>query len=480
MSKLSEKTITTIKKEMEYWKVPGCAISLLKDGKFYDSIGFGYRNVEEKLPVTPDTQFGIASISKSMTSALIAILVDKGLLNYDEPVTSYAPKLVMKDSKAKDMNLRDMLTHLTGFGTHDALWPGDRTREQLAESMRYIEPCSEFRANAIYSNTIYALIGYVAECVTNESWDDLMEKYIFNPLNMKRTNSSVDIMEKDLNYATPYRFRNGKLNPLKIWNLDMAGPAASVNSTANDMTKWLKMHLDGGKTKNSTLIKAEIFKEMHSPNSKLPDSIGKDGEFYECSDYSMGWKMGSYKGHRLHKHTGKIEGYSSIQAFLPEVGIGVAILMNLHSPSVPYMYSVLYTLLDELLDQEYENWPDKFHGHELPTEEAYRDCYLNYFKEERILGTQPSLKLNEYIGTYYDNGYGVLKINYEDDVLYMEYRDMKLPLKHYHYDVFQADDVLEDVFLISLPVSFNLKDGAVESLSVRFENMVTDIIFKKE
>lgn len=478
MSKLSEKTISIIRKEMEYWKIPGCAISVVKDGKLFDSIGFGFRNKEESLPVTADTQFGIASNSKAMTSALIAILVDKGILDYDVPVTRYAPNLIMKDEKAKNMTLRDMLTHLTGFGTHDAIWPGDRNREELAQSMKFIQPCTEYRGDAIYSNVIYGLAGYVAECATNESWDDLMQKYIFDPLNMDRTNCSVNIMEKDSNFAIPYRFRNGKLNQLKIWNVDLAGPAASVNSTANDMAKWLIMQMNGGKTEDFVMIQAETFKEMHTVNSKLSDYIG-GGEFYQCSDYSMGWRTGKYKGRDFYKHTGKIEGYSSIQAFLPESGVGVTILINLHSPSVPFLYGVLYTLLDEVLEEKYENWPAKLHGQELPTEETYRDCDVDYFKEEQIPGTKPSLKLNEYVGSYYDKGYGPLKINYEDDVLYMAYRDMNIPLKHYHYDVFQADDVLEDVFLISLPVSFNLKNGAVESVSVRFEELVPDIIFKK-
>ena len=478
MSKISDRTINIINKEMEYWRVPGCAVSVLKNGELYDSMGFGYRNIEEKLPVTQDTQFGIASISKSMTSALIALLVDEGVLNYDEPVTRYAPKLIIKDSNAKNMTLRDMLCHTTGFGTHDALWPGDRSREQLAESMRYIQACADFRGNAIYSNVIYALVGYVAECATNKSWDYLMKKYIFDPLDMYRTNCSVNIMKEDLNYSIPYRFRNGKLNPLKIWNLDMAGPAASVNSTANDMAKWLKMHIDGGKTKDTVLIKPETFNEMHSANSILRDSIGTDGEFYEFSDYSMGWKKGNYKGHSMHKHTGKIEGYSSIQAFLPEEGIGIAILMNLHSPSVPFMYSVLYTILDELLEEDYENWPAKFHGNELPAEEVYRDCDLNYFTEKQILGTKATLNLTEYEGTYYDKGYGYLTINCDNNLLYMQYRDMNIPLKHYHYDVFKADDVLEDVFLISLPVSFNLENEVVNSVSVRFEDKVKDIVFE--
>ncbi len=479
MNKLSNKTLTTIENEIEYWKIPGASIAVIKDGKLWNSFGVGYRNLEDKLPADADTQFGIASCSKSMTSALIAILVDKGILDYDEPVTAYAPKLVMQDPSAKDMSLRDMLSHETGFGTHDAIWPGERTRDELAESLKYIKPCTGFRGEAIYSNVMYALAGYVAECATGETWDDLMQKYIFNPLGMARTNCSADVMKKDTNYSMPYRYRNGKCNQLKIWNVDLAGPAASVNSTANDMAKWIMMHITGGKTEDGTvLIQPETFREMHSVQSQFEDSIG-NGDFYECVNYSMGWRTGTYKGHEFHKHTGKIEGYSSIQAFLPNEGIGVVILTNFHSPTVPFMYGTLYTILDEVLGLEYENWIEKFHGDELPKEEDYYDCDVNYFKEEQILGTQPTLSLNQYTGTYHDKGYGTLRIIERNNELYMQYRDMDLPLKHYHYDVFKADDVLEDILIITLPVSFIVNNGKTEAVAVRFEPMVPDIAFEK-
>jgi len=479
MNKLSNKTLTTIENEIEYWKIPGASIAVIKDGKLWNSFGVGYRNLEDKLPADADTQFGIASCSKSMTSALIAILVDKGILDYDEPVTTYAPKLVMQDPSAKDMSLRDMLSHETGFGTHDAIWPGERTRDELAESLKYIKPCTSFRGEAIYSNVMYALAGYVAECATGETWDDLMQKYIFNPLGMARTNCSADVMKKDTNYSMPYRYRNGKCNQLKIWNVDLAGPAASVNSTANDMAKWIMMHIAGGKTEDGTvLIQPETFREMHSVQSQFEDSVG-NGDFYECINYSMGWRTGTYKGHEFHKHTGKIEGYSSIQAFLPNEGIGVVILTNFHSPTVPFMYSTLYTILDEVLGLEYENWIERFHGDELPKEEDYYDCDVNYFKEEQILGTQPTLSLNQYTGTYYDKGYGTLRIVERNNELYMQYRDMDLPLKHYHYDVFKADDVLEDILIITLPVSFIVNNGGAEAAAVRFEPMVPDIVFEK-
>ncbi len=480
MRGLLEKTKKQIENEMKYWKIPGVAISVIKDGKLWDSMGFGYRNVEEKLLVTDDTQFGIASISKSMTSALIAILVDKGILNYDEQVTTYAPNLVMQDIAAKGMTLRDMLTHMTGFGTHDALWPGDNTRENLASSLRYIQPCSKYRSEAIYSNTIYALIGYVAECATGELWDDLMQKYIFDPLHMTRTNCSVDIMKKDDNNSIPYRYRKGKLNPLNIWNLDLAGPAASVNCTANDMARWLMMHIAGGKSEDGKiLIQPKTFKEMHSVQSYLGESLGED--LYKCTDYSMGWRTGKYKGYTIMRHTGKIEGYSSIQAFMPEIGAGVAILTNFHSPTVAFMYSTLYTIFDEVMGLEPENWIGKFHGEALPKEEDYLDCDLNYFKinEKRIPGTKLSLPLSEYVGTYFDKGYGTLTIELINNVLHMKYRDMDIPLEHYHYDTFKADDVLEDVFLISLPVTFNVADGKAKSVAVRFEAMVSDILFNK-
>lgn len=480
MTKLSEKIIKAIEKEMDYWKIPGAAIAVIKDGKLTESIGFGYRNAEEKLPATADTQFGIASCSKSMTSALIAILVDKGILNYDEPVTTYASKLIMNDPAAKNMTLRDMLAHKTGFGTHDAIWPGDRSRDELAESLRYIRPCAEFRDEAIYSNVIYALAGYVAECATGESWDELMQKYIFNPLGMTRTNCSVDIMKDDLNYSKPYRYRNGRLNPLKLWNVDLAGPAASVNSTANDMAKWLMMHIAGGKMQDGTvLIQPETFKEMHTVQSQFEDSIGRGDGFFECNDYSMGWRYGKYKGREFHKHTGKIEGFSSIQAFLPEVGVGVMLLTNLHSPTVPFMYVTLYSILDEVLGEEYEDWSRKFHGEELPEEEVYLDCDVNYITEEQTHNTHPTMPLDEYVGTYHDNGYGTVKIVIKDNVLYMQYRDMDLPLKHYHYDVFSAEGILEDVWLITAPVSFVIENGKVNAVAIRFETMVPDIIFKK-
>ncbi len=261
--------------------------------------------------------------------------------------------------------------------------------------------------------------------------------------------------------------------------MDLAGPAASVNSTANDMAKWIMMHIAGGKTEDGTvLIQPETFREMHSVQSQFEDSVG-NGDFYECINYSMGWRTGTYKGHEFHKHTGKIEGYSSIQAFLPNEGIGVVILTNFHSPTVPFMYSTLYTILDEVLGLEYENWIERFHGDELPKEEDYYDCDVNYFKEEQILGTQPTLSLNQYTGTYYDKGYGTLRIVERNNELYMQYRDMDLPLKHYHYDVFKADDVLEDILIITLPVSFIVNNGKTEAVAVRFEPMVPDIAFEK-
>jgi len=480
MGKLSTNTLTMVEKEMKYWNIPGAAIAVIKDKKLWQSMGFGYRNAEENLPVTADTQFGIASCSKSMTSALIAILVDNGILSYDEPVITYAPKLVMYDPAAKDMTLRDMLSHETGFGTHDAIWPGDRSRDELAESLRYIKPCTYFRGEAIYSNVIYAMAGYVAECATGEPWDKLMQKYIFDPLGMTRTNCSVDVMQKDTNYSLPYRYRNGKCNPLKIWNVDLAGPAASVNSTANDMAKWLMMHIAGGKTEDGTaLIQPETFKEMHTAFTQFEDSIGNGEGFFECSDYAMGWRTGTYRGHKFHKHTGKIEGYSSIQAFMPEEGIGVVIMINLHSPSVSFMYSVLYNVIDEMLGLSPEDWSKKFHGEELPTAEVYLDCDVNYFQEEQILGTKTTLPLKQYIGTYHDKGYGMFKIVMQNNELYMQYRDMNIHLKHYHYDVFRADEVLEDIFLITLPVSFMINNGRTEAVAVRLEQMVPDIIFKK-
>ncbi len=151
-----------IDRERRYWRVPGLAVVLIQPGGPDQILCLGWRDTEKRLPVNAETQFCIASCSKSMTAAMLARLADAGKLDLDVPVRAYAPDLLMKDEEtAAKMTLRDMLCHRTGLGGHDALWPGQTTRDELARRIRYLQPNMKFRERAQYSNLLYAMAGYV-------------------------------------------------------------------------------------------------------------------------------------------------------------------------------------------------------------------------------------------------------------------------------------------------------------------------------
>lgn len=171
-----------VKREMEYWNIPGLAVGVIKDGDILLEKGYGYRNLETKEPMTPYTLQGIASCSKSFTSAVLASLVDEGILDYDQPVSEYIPDFALMDPVAtKEATIRDMLYHRTGLAGHDGMWPlKGVSREEYMHRLRYLQPNKPFRSTTQYSNVIYNLLGCIAERVTQKTWEELVEERFSN------------------------------------------------------------------------------------------------------------------------------------------------------------------------------------------------------------------------------------------------------------------------------------------------------------
>jgi CubicO group peptidase (beta-lactamase class C family) len=108
---------------MTEWKVPGCAISIVKDGQVLWSVGLGQKNTTTKQTVTPQTLFPIASCSKSFTAAAMAILVDEGKVDWNKPVKYYLPDFELNDTEAEHtVMVKDLLSHRTGLPRHDFVW----------------------------------------------------------------------------------------------------------------------------------------------------------------------------------------------------------------------------------------------------------------------------------------------------------------------------------------------------------------------
>lgn len=268
-----------------------------------------------------------------MTAFAVMRLAEKGLLDIDEPVASYIPGFALWDeASSRQVTLRDMLCHRTGVGGHDGAWPDNSiSRVDYLKRLKYLEPNAPFRSLAQYSNVMYAAIGGIMEAVSGKKWETLLREEIFEPLGMDRTFCLMDEAASDENCAMPFRWNRG-LHEIPRWNIDQAGPCGSVMSSAEDMVKWISLHMEGGKKEGAYLLSPSDFMEMHRPQILMDYPHVRGGR---SLGYGFGWRVMEYHGALVQQHTGKIEGYSAFQFYIPSLSSGAVYLQNLHAPDNP-------------------------------------------------------------------------------------------------------------------------------------------------
>ena len=474
-----------MRRQMAYFRIPGITAALVhgNETKYYS---FGVKDLEAgDTPanrVDPQTLFTLASVSKSFNAALIARLVDEGILDWDRPVRAWVPEMRMFDRQADEhMCLRDMLCHRTGLADHDAMWPSEEGHARMAAGLRFLEPNLDFRQRYQYNNTVYVMAGYLAEAATGKPWHQLLREYILEPLGMSRTCSRLQDMVASGNFAEPHKFCHGRVRRVERWPMDEAAAAAGVNSCAEDMARWLRFHLRGGVNDAGVrLISEKNFAEMHTVQIAIPG----EGEIPSPDEpildgYAFGWRQGTYRGRRYWVHTGHIEGYLTIQSLLPDEDIGVFISMNIHDGCSQVHRRGVYTLLDSLLGYECDRTECMRRG-EHCADWLYTDNHQDYIP----LATFPcdrEFSPSALSGTYVHPGYGTLRVLEEEGRLFVSYhfrRDELIPLQG---STWYAEEFMEDTRRVRMPFEF-LPDetgSRVTALRIPIERTVAPVIFEK-
>src|SRR6185369_1636063 len=259
-----------VKRTMQDWKVPGAAIAVIKDGKVILSKGYGLRDVKNNLPVTEQTLFPIASITKSFTVATLGTLATEGKLDWDKPVRDYLPDFRLYDEVLTSrVTPRDLVTHRTGLPRHDATWYRfGLTREEMYSRLRYLEPSRDLRREFQYNNLMFMTAGYLAGKLSGATWEDAVKARIFGPLGMK--SSGFDFGESfktASDVAHPYRKDDKEeIHEAPIYEGDRAlGPAGTIVSNLADLTQYLLMYLNHGKHENQQIISVGDIRQMVSP-----------------------------------------------------------------------------------------------------------------------------------------------------------------------------------------------------------------------
>lgn len=467
------------------WKIPGMAVAVVAKGRVIHAKGYGLRDVQAQLPVTTDTKFAIASISKSFTVTTLAALVQDGKLQWDGLVRDYLPDFRMYDPLLTErMTVRDLITMRSGLARHDLMWGiGVYSRQEIYDRLRFLQPNRDFRTTWQYQNLMYTTAGYLAGRVHGTSWEDLVQARVLAPLGMTNSSPVFERYAASANFARPYAIHDSGHLIVADWRTtDPIAPTGGMHATLNDMTRYLTMHMQGGQFEGREIIARADSRAMQTPWMTMtrPMTI-EAGEFSELSDeaYGMGFLITHYRGHKLVHHPGNWDGYSLELSFLPGDSVGVVVLTNMYSTMVRDF--IPWLIYDRLLGLSPSNWNTRF----LDRQRRLRAMTLAARAREdslRVRGTSPSHPLDAYVGRFTHPAYGDAIVTRDANGLRLRLGNYEWPLPHHHYDVFRfTPPVGHPVhtrfqFLVRFE---GAPDGTIGSVAIPMEPTVPPIVFQR-
>ena len=314
-----EKALDDKRKELG---IPGMSLVIVKDDQIIYLKGLGVKDLDKKLPVTPDTRFAIGSATKAFTAMLAVMSADEGKLSLDDSPHKFLPYFTLRDpDAAAKITLRDLLSHRSGLNRTDlAMVSGVLNREELIKVAGMAKPTAKLGEKWQYQNVMYAAAGEAVAQAQKSTWDKLIATRIFKPLGMKNSDTSAAAMQKASDYSFGYDYTPStkETRHLPQREIAAAAPAGAINSSARDMAQWLRLMLNGGSINGRRLVSEKGFDELVRKQINVVGSV----------DYGFGWFLRQWNGHKVVEHGGNIDGFNSQVAFMPDQKLGFVLLTN--------------------------------------------------------------------------------------------------------------------------------------------------------
>lgn len=379
---------TYINHVMDKHHIAGAAVAVSENGQIIYSKGFGVRNLSTKEPVTPETIFGIASVSKSFTALAIMQLQDKGLLCVDDPVIKYIPE--WKLPGVEDMSaikIYHLLSHTTGVAPM-------KRNEDLTKFSQHLEFFETEQYNLLgkpkqyfsYCNDTFLLLGEIIQRLSGKLYRRYMTVNFLDAIGMNRSTYSLEELKKYNNVTIPYVFNEdaASLEEAQWPGLGNYEVGGGVRSNVIDLMKYAQVYLNHGKSGERTIVSPESIHRMQQPVYK----IGRN------TYYGFALKITpDYSGVTLVEHGGGQPGVSSNFGFIPEKNIAVAILTNVSGvPADIVWLAAVNTVLGLRVDQKTSYEPEFAMSFEDMTKfcGTYKSCEGG---ELEILAGQSQVKI---------------------------------------------------------------------------------------
>lgn len=303
------------------------AVVIVKDDRVVYMRCFGIKNITTREPVNPDTRFQLASVSKSVTSAMIASMVGNGELSWDDPVASLDHGFVLSDPYVSThATFRDLLSHRSGLPEYagDDLQNGfGYTRPEIMSRLRYLGLTGSFRSSYGYSNIGITLAGEAAAMKAGKPYEDLVAERIFVPAGMYNTSARFSDFAGSADHADTYPMENGTPVAGPLLNDDVNSPAGGVSSTASDMARYARLQANGGSIDGKLVINASAFREMHTPQYVRAYSGT------EMTGSGLGWNTYLGNGHSRDEKDGALSsGVATLITVWPGEKMALVVLTN--------------------------------------------------------------------------------------------------------------------------------------------------------
>jgi CubicO group peptidase (beta-lactamase class C family) len=381
--------------------VPGVALAVVFDDEVLYTQGYGVRDVAGDDPIEPETIFQIASLSKPISSTIMAGAVGQGIFEWNDPVAGYNPDFVLSDAYVtENVTFADLFSHRSGIpaGGGDVLEAIGYDRTEVLRRLQYLE-LNPFRTTSGYSNFGMTAGGESAAVASGVAWEDMADEILFDPVGMTSTSMHYSDYESAENRAELH------VNTESGWEAafdrvpDAQAPAGGVSSNVIDLAQWLRLQLAGGQLDGEQIIDEQALDLTHTtmilkgpPTPTIADSP---------NSYGLGWNIEvDATGATRWNHSGAFStGASTTAKLLPAEGLGIVVLTNGEPVGLPEAITDAY--FDQVQTGSWSEdifaiWTERFSGlYGEPNEfENLGDDAVPALDNAAYLGTYT----NDYVG----------------------------------------------------------------------------------
>ncbi len=396
--------------------IPGMAVAVVHGGKAVYAKGFGVKDIKTGDKVDPDTVFQLASVSKSISSTVVAHQVGVNAIGWDTPIVSKLPWFALSDPAVTQMvNVGDLFSHRSGLPDH----AGDML-EDLGYDRRYVlarlrdQPLDPFRISYAYTNFGLTAAAEAVAVGAGKSWEDLSDEVLLKPLGMTSTSYRFADFETRPNRALGHIHVDGKYEPLYIRDPQPEAPAGGASSSVNDMTHWLAMVLANGSFNGKQIVDPKALLPALTP--QIVSSPGSEPAM-RSGFYGFGFNVGTTSAARTQiSHSGAFElGSGTNFVILPSADVAIIALSNGTASGVPEALNAQFADLVQFGEVR-EDWLSLYQQLLAPGEEPVGSLV----GRQPPANPTPAAPFSLYAGTYNNDYWGPARVSETDGKLRLE------------------------------------------------------------